>query len=358
MLSSFDEFELARDRYERLLNIKPEERSEENLFELMKLTQNLKIFETFKLSNIHKEICKHITKKTYERGEIIFKQGDEGDAYYFILRGTVDLYMYDVDQIDGKTKLKLLTSFLSGNGFGELALLYDCPRTGTAIPNIKTDLLIFKKKLYNSLVKDLHEKELFDLVRFYYSIPIFKQEPISNILKYCLRTNKEKLNSYDPFLKVGDYLLDYIFIEVGIVKAYVKVRFDKRIINNLDKYNEEKFSKVMQDLQNCKKDKKNAEFIYDEILEIMEFSEKQMMCEFYAIKTRKLDIFILPILPAQVITIKVDDFKKINPYLNDIIEKFAIPILDWDRIFKKFYKNINWKNYKNKLLVDAFTKKD
>jgi len=353
-----EDFEIVRERFERLLLIKPNDRTEENLFELMRLTQNLKIFETFKLSNIHKEICKHIYKKNYERGEIIFKQGDEGDAYYYILRGSVDLYMYDVDQIDGKTKLKLLTTILSGNGFGELALLYDCPRTGTAIPNTKTDLITFKKKVYVSLVKDLHEKELFDLVKFYYTIPIFKQEPISNILKYCLRTTRKTLNSYDPYLKVGEYVSEYNFIEVGLVKAYVKVKFDKRILSNLDKYDENKFAEAMIDLQSGLGKNKNSDYIYDEILEIMEFSEKQMMCEYYAIKQKKIDIFILPILPAQVITIKVEDFKKINPYLNDIIEKFSLPILDWERIFKKFFKNINWKNYKNKLLVDAFTKKD
>ena len=167
MEEALTDFDLSRQRFIRLLNIDPKDRKDDELFELMRLTSNFKVFESFKMTNTHKEICRQIYMKTLERGEIIFKQGDEGDAYYFILRGSVDLYMYDVDAQSGKIKLKYLATMLAGNGFGELALLYDCPRTATAIPNTKTDLVVIKKRFYKRLVKDLHEKELLSLIKFY-----------------------------------------------------------------------------------------------------------------------------------------------------------------------------------------------
>ena len=149
MSENLTDFDLARQRFVRLLCINPEDRKDDELFELMRLTSNFKVSESFKMTKTHKEICRQIFMKTLERGEIIFKQGDEGDAYYFILRGSVDLYMYDVDAQSGKIKLKYLATMLAGNGFGELALLYDCPRTATAIPNTKTDLVvIYMKKNY------------------------------------------------------------------------------------------------------------------------------------------------------------------------------------------------------------------
>ena len=196
MEDSLTDFDIARQRFVRLLNINPKDRKEDELFELMRLTSGFKIFESFKMTKTHKEICRQIVMKTLERGEIIFKQGDEGDAYYFILRGSIDLYMYDIDAQTGKIKLKYLATLLAGTGFGELSLLYDCPRTATAIPNTKTDLVVIKKRFYKRLVKDLHEKELLSLIKFYYSITLFKKEPISNILKYCLRTQRRSLNSY------------------------------------------------------------------------------------------------------------------------------------------------------------------
>ena len=91
MVELITDFDLARQRFVRLLNIDPKERQEDELFELMRLTSGFKVFESFKMTQTHKEICRQIYMKTFERGEIIFKQGDEGDAYYFILRGSVML---------------------------------------------------------------------------------------------------------------------------------------------------------------------------------------------------------------------------------------------------------------------------
>lgn len=364
--SHFQDFELIRERFERLLKIKSDNRTEENLFELMRLTAKLKIFESFKMSAIHKEICKHINARTYERGEIIFKQGDEGDAYYFVLRGCVDLYNYDIDQIDGKTKLKLLASILPGYGFGELALLYECPRTATAIPNSKTEMVVFKKKIYTNLVKDLHEKELFDLVQFYYSIPIFRKEPISNVLKYCLRTNRKVLNAYEPFIKCNEYVGEYIIVKCGNLKAFNRIKVNKYIINNSHKHDEEGFIKYMKDLQKKpmkvngetenKKAKENINDIYEDVLDVMEFSDKEMVAEYYACKSKRIDIYLLPILPTEVISIRVDDFKQINPVLNEVIAKFSAPILDEDRVYRKLYRNLIWKKSKKNLLFNALKK--
>jgi hypothetical protein len=366
--SQSQDFEMIRERFERLLKIEGEKRTEENLFELMRLTAKFKIFESFKMSEMHREICKHIFIRTLERGEIIFKQGDEGDAYYFVLRGCIDLYMYDVDQIDGKTKLKLLASILPGNGFGELALLYDCPRTATALPNTRSDLVVFKKKIYNSLVKDLHEKDLFDLVRFYYSVPIFKKEPISNILKYCLRTNKRILNAYEPFIKYGDYVPEYCFVKCGVIKAYIKIKTNSYMLRNANKFDESGFVTKMKEIQNQAIEKTQDEIdlknnadlflVYEDVLDIMEFNEREMFAEYYAAKTKRIDIFLLPTLPTEIITIRIEDFKKINPTLNDAIVKFSAPVFQSDRVFKKLHKNLVWNKEKGNLLFNVFKKKD
>jgi hypothetical protein len=395
-----DDFDLIRERFERLLKIPEEERSPDNLFELMRLTSTFKIFESFTMSEMHKEICRKIFLKSYERGQIIFKQGDDGDAYYYVLRGCVDLYMYDVDQTNGKTKLKYLASVLPSNGFGELALLYDCPRTATAIPSSQTDLIVFKKKLYNLFVKDLHEKDLLDLVRFYYSIPIFKKEPISNILKYCLRTNKRRLNAYEPFIKFLDYTDEYQFVKQGVIKAYVRIKVSHHLVKNAHLMKESAFIEQLKDIQvkynghipestnnnmrvtqifNFNKSKnlkeinfaeesrktipeicdiKKKEDIYEEILDIMQFDDKEMYAEYYAAQSKRIDIYFLPILPTEIITIKTEELKKINICLNDAIKKFSCPVFDPDRVFKKLYQTLVWKKNKSKLLHNVLNKKD
>ena len=358
------DFDLSRQRFARLLNIEPKERKEDELFELMRLTSNFKVFESFKMTKTHKEICRQIYMKSLERGEIIFKQGDEGDAYYFILRGSVDLYMYDVDTQTGKIKLKYLATMLAGNGFGELALLYDCPRTATAIPNTKTDLVVIKKRFYKRLVKDLHEKELLSLIKFYYSITIFKKEPISNILKLCLRTQKKTLNSYEPFIQFGERLNEYFIIQTGMIKALIKIRINNYILKNCNLMSEDDFVRYLKKLQNKplnyqgeeRPKKDDDESIYEEVLDIMQFGEKDMFAEYFTAKGVKVDVFFVPVLPTDIITIKSEDLKKINPQLQNIIVKYARPIYDQDICFKKFYSNLTWDKNKNDLLKSVINK--
>lgn len=66
--------------------------------------------------------------KTFNKGDVIFKEGDEGDALYEILDGRVRIYV-DYD----KPSQKLLVELESGRLFGEMALLEKLPRSATAI---------------------------------------------------------------------------------------------------------------------------------------------------------------------------------------------------------------------------------
>eukprot|EP00957_Ditylum_brightwellii_P188401 14342536-Ditylum_brightwellii.AAC.1 len=63
-------------------------------------------------------------------GDDIIKQGDIGDYFYVIESGSVK---FTVDGAEvGKAK--------SGDGFGELALLYNCPRAATCTAEEACDL--------------------------------------------------------------------------------------------------------------------------------------------------------------------------------------------------------------------------
>ena len=69
---------------------------------------------------------RHIMNKSssedvFEAGEAIFQQGDDGDRFYILLEGEVDV------ERDGVPIAKLH----SGDFFGETALLFDTPRTAT-----------------------------------------------------------------------------------------------------------------------------------------------------------------------------------------------------------------------------------
>ena len=83
---------------------------------------------------------------TYRQGERLFEKGDDGDAAYVILNGSVDVL---IPTDSGEISVAVLGS---NEIFGEMAVLLDQPRT-TAIA-AKTDLkvlLLDRQAFFNML---------------------------------------------------------------------------------------------------------------------------------------------------------------------------------------------------------------
>ena len=67
-----------------------------------------------------------LERKTYQKGEIVFREGGEGNCAFVVQSGAVEI----VKIIDGKTKI--LGSVGPGGIFGEMALIDDQPRMASA----------------------------------------------------------------------------------------------------------------------------------------------------------------------------------------------------------------------------------
>merc|ERR1711872_669197 len=68
-----------------------------------------------------------------EKEEVIIQQGDEGDNFYIIDQGEVDIY------VSGKK----VVSLCEGGSFGELALIYGTPRAATVKACTSTDVKLW-----------------------------------------------------------------------------------------------------------------------------------------------------------------------------------------------------------------------
>lgn len=75
-------------------------------------------------------------QRPYHSGEIIFSQGDSGDALHAIVRGKVRISAGDVD---GREVFFNILG--AGDTFGEIALLDGGPRTATATAMVASELL-------------------------------------------------------------------------------------------------------------------------------------------------------------------------------------------------------------------------
>jgi CRP-like cAMP-binding protein/thioredoxin reductase len=84
-----------------------------------------------------------------ERGQVLFREGDAGDAFYLIRGGMVKL-----TKTSGEREI-VLTYLVAGNYFGEGALFEDRPRTATASAIFPTELIVLGKHDFNAFL-DAH----------------------------------------------------------------------------------------------------------------------------------------------------------------------------------------------------------
>jgi CRP/FNR family transcriptional regulator, cyclic AMP receptor protein len=85
--------------------------------------------------------------KSFEKGELIFKEGEKGDVMYVLLEGAVDL----TKKLErGDTVLKTVET--PNDFFGEMALLDERPRSASAVAVKDTKVLAVDGPTFESMI--------------------------------------------------------------------------------------------------------------------------------------------------------------------------------------------------------------
>ncbi len=95
---------------------------------------------------------------SYSEGQILFRQGDEGDAAYVILSGTADII---VDSDAGPIKIAELQP---NSIVGEIAILCDVSRTATVRASGQLEALRIRKDHFLRLLREFPEMTI-EIVR-------------------------------------------------------------------------------------------------------------------------------------------------------------------------------------------------
>lgn len=88
-----------------------------------------------------------LSEKFIKENEVVFKEGDQPDNAYFVVSGVVMIKK-------GDRELSQISQY---GLFGELGLLDDCPRVGTASATTDVVLLCIHKQEFNQLIMDIPE---------------------------------------------------------------------------------------------------------------------------------------------------------------------------------------------------------
>jgi len=95
-----------------------------------------KLFEGLEQSEL-KALINKGELKSYEAGDLIVKEGDNGDSFYCVVTGAVDIVLASAPSSDPVT----LTTLTEGGIVGEMVLVKKNIRTASALASKKSELL-------------------------------------------------------------------------------------------------------------------------------------------------------------------------------------------------------------------------
>ena len=94
------------------------------------------------------ELIKRFERLSVRRGEVIMREGDEGDYYYLVAAGR-----FQVERMVGGAKLAL-AELKSGDAFGEEALVSEAKRNATVSVITDGELLRVRRADFNELLRE------------------------------------------------------------------------------------------------------------------------------------------------------------------------------------------------------------
>lgn len=184
--------------------------------EPVELTNLINAFQAFNVSN----------------GEKIITEGEVGDFFYILQEGSVKFTV----------KGNHVGSAESGSSFGDLALLYDCPRaaTCTAVGECKlwrVEQGAFRQILANSTINK--DRAVLDTLK---KVPFLKDLEIEYLNKIANSVETKKFAAGNKIIKKGEVGLEFYVVKSGEVSIHdIEVggrEFEDRILKAGDYFGE------------------------------------------------------------------------------------------------------------------------
>jgi cAMP-dependent protein kinase regulator len=148
-------------------------------------------------------------------GDTIIAEGDSGDCMYVLEHGSLNC----TKVFSGNSDPTFLKEYQPGEGFGELALLYNAPRAATI--KSKTDYVIWRldRDTFNNIVKDAAAKKREKYENFLVSVEVFKTLDPYERSKLGDAVKEQKFNKDDMIIREGEEGNMFYLISEGTCTA-------------------------------------------------------------------------------------------------------------------------------------------
>ena len=175
----------------------------------------------------------------FKGDSVVIKQGDEGDLFYVVEEGKLDIMVLSADvgenmEASSQREVQVGVPYVSGSSFGELALMYGSPRAATI--RAKTDCVLWSldRRAFKGITashKQKREEIILETIR--------KVKIGDNVLGDVLRssdidamalaTQSDSFEKGDVIIRQGEKGDAFYIIESGTIDVFITEQGDEPV---------------------------------------------------------------------------------------------------------------------------------
>lgn len=187
-------------------------KSDEQRQRLGEAVRNILLFRSLDLQQMQ-EVLDAMFERKVKPGDIVIKQGDDGDNFYVIDCGVYHIYV-DTDQ----EKNKLVGKYDNVGSFGELALMYNMPRAATIEAASDGSLWAMNRQTFRRIVLKSAFRKRKEYEMLLEGVPMLQTLENYERMNLCDALMPKPYTDGDLIIKQGDDADGMYFIEDGAVK--------------------------------------------------------------------------------------------------------------------------------------------
>ena len=193
-----------------------------------------RIISSFLFSNLDQKeleiVINAMDEKKYKPNENVITQGESGDCLYVVEEGNLDCTKHFTE--DGEEKY--LKTYIPGESFGELALLYNAPRAATIKAKTDCILWVLDRETFNNIVKDSAQKKREKYENFLKKVDILSTIDSYELTQICDALKNEVYNKGDFIIREGESGNVFYILEEG--EAIATKAFDGGNVQEIKRY--------------------------------------------------------------------------------------------------------------------------
>jgi cAMP-dependent protein kinase regulator len=332
-----------------LLQIPTEFRTFQHCKLIINHVREVKFLERYMDSEYIYDLAKELRLRIYDPQTVVFKQGEVADAFYIILSGSVKIFINTPSEVKHFQNLKEIMHLGKGEGFGELALIYDSTRSATIMTHEKTELIVLDKDSFRKHIRTVQTSHISQIMDFYKDFPAFQNLQPNQIALYAGKSLLHKFPSNTVVIRQGEVPNDIFFIRSGRVKVIRRMNF--KVHPKTKQINpDDPGDPTPEDIE--------AGNYKSMLVEIDELSNGDSFCDLALLNKEGMHYSIVCTIPCELITFPgyeltqmdakiIKDYRSIcKPYPEDMeLRRVYLDIIRWDRWKKQLINNVHTENY-------------